>query len=217
MKKVLILLILTLLTGCTTEYNLTFNDETIIEEITINVDTKENLEELKTNNVHAIYDAISNHLYNVRYEEKKNLKAIYAYQYDLNNINRATYLNQCFDSFGFIKRADNDYIFSTSVGFKCINFSYTDMPSVKVTIKTNHRVEESNADKVERNTYTWNINEENADDKRIYINFKEVKEETLIDKFINNKTSIIVVSLVLFGIVIVALYIYITGKKNNEI
>ena len=217
MKKYLILMIILDLTGCTTEYNLTFDDEIIKEQVIINVDTQKNLDELKSMDIKAISDAHSTHSYKVTYEEKKKLRAIYSYTYNLNNINRAAYLNQCFDSFSFIKRGTDDYIFSTSTGFKCINFSYTDMPSVKVTITTNRRVSESNADNVERNTYTWHINENNANDKRIYINFKEVKKDTIMDKIIDNKISLIILGSILLLMIIVGLYIFIKGKKNNEI
>ena len=93
--------------------------------------------------------------------------------------------------------------------------------NVNIEIKTNHVVIENNADQVVDNTYIWNINNENADSKKIYIKFGEVNERNFFEKILDfikeNKTMVIIVGIVVLGGTVTVIYIVIVSKKNNEI
>ena len=75
-------------------------------------------------------------------------------------------INSCFDAFSFVTN-NNDYILSTSKGFKCMFVDYNEVDSVEIIITSNHEIIESNADELKNNKLIWNINDENAKDKQI--------------------------------------------------
>lgn len=214
MKKIFLILVLLLLSGCSVDYNLSYIDDEIIENITLTVDNASQIEELKSNNIYAIADASSLIKYNINYERKK---AIYSYTYSLDSFNRANYVNQCFDAFGFVKKNEFEYVLSTSKGFNCMNYSYIPVDGYTIKITTNHEVIESNADSVKRNEYTWNINNDNASNKAIYIHFGKVKERTILDWIYENLLSIIIIGSIFIIITTAVGYIVVKSKKNNEI
>jgi len=211
LKKIFLVLIVLLLSGCSVEYRLNFNDNNLEEIVTLNImnNEKNKIEELKQNQVYAISDVMSQQLYDVTYEDNK---VIYKYNYSFETIKRALYINQCFDAIGFTKEND-EYIILTSEGFNCMNYSYVPVDGVTVKITSNRKVIDSNADKVNNDEYIWEINDQNASKKSIYIKFGEVKKS-----FFNKKTiGIISLSIIVFSVISVIGYIAIQNKKNNAI
>ena len=84
-----------------------------------------------------------------------------------------------------------------------------------VNVRTNLTVLESNADKVNGNVYTWNINDQNYTNKPIYIKIeKERYQEPFISQFIS--IIVIIITFVMIGILIYFKAIR-KHKKNNKI
>ena len=214
MKKIFLILVLLLLSGCSVDYNLLYIDDKITENIILIVDNESQIHELKKNDIYAIADVISLIKYNANYQSKK---ATYDYTYSLESFNRANYINQCFEAFGFVKQNEKEYIFSTSKGFKCMNYSYIPVDEYKVKITTNHEVIESNADIVKRNEYIWQIDTSNAENKSIYIHFGDIKKRTILDLLYENMVSIIIIGSILLVVASTIGYIVVKSKKNNEI
>lgn len=223
MKKFIVLILVLFLTGCDVTYKLEFIDDDLTETISLTIPTSEEnkIEQLKNAKIYAINNSISQQLYNATYDEGLfNFNAKYVYTYSKESFRHALYATECFDAFGFTSQDDN-YILSTSEGFKCMSLYYYFADNVNIEIKTNHLVIENNADQVIDNKYIWNINNENADTKKIYIKFGEVQTRSFLQKIIDfikeNKIAVIIGgSIILIGSTIV-IYIVIVSKKNNEI
>lgn len=224
MKKIIILFLsLIILTGCQIKYELQFEDENLIENI--NVELKKNdenkIEEIKKYKVYSAFDNNYQKLYKVNYNEGiNNFNANYQYTYNFDEFRHALYIKSCFDAFSFVTSNDN-YILSTSQGFNCMFVDYNKVDNVEVVINSNHEIIESNADEIKNNKLIWNINDDNAESKSIYVKFGSVKQLSFFDKilkFINNNflTFTIIGGLFLI-IVITVMSIIIIGKKNNEI
>ena len=224
MKKLICVLILVLfLTGCDVSYRLEFIDDDLTETINLTIPTSEEnkINQLKNSQIYAINNSISQQLYNVDYNQGLfNFNAQYIYTYSKESFRHALYANECFEAFSFAQQ-DNNYILSTSEGFKCMSLYYYFADNVNIEINTNHVVIENNADQVVDNTYIWNINNENADSKKIYIKFGEVNERNFFEKILDfikeNKTMVIIVGIVVLGGTVTVIYIVIVSKKNNEI
>ena len=224
MRKIICVLILTLfLTGCDVSYRLEFIDEDLTEKIslTIPINEEKSIDQLKNLKIYAINNSISQQLYNVDYNEGLfNFNAQYIYTYGKESFRHALYANECFEAFSFVQEDDN-YILSTSEGFKCMSLYYYFADNINIEIKTNHVVIENNADQFDDNTYIWNINNENANSKKIYIKFGEVKERNFFEKIVDfikdNKTIFIIGGTVALAGSIIVIYIVVVSKKNNEI
>ena len=165
-RYIMLLLILLLSSGCTAVYNLELKDDTFNEKITINSDEK-NIPYFKNNSFYAIIDGASNFK---KYDKKiKNNVINLSYKYDGLEYNKATALSSCFEAYNVIKE-DNYYIISTSKGFNCATEEDTVLlDSIKIEIKTNHKVKDNNADEVKGYHYIWNLNKNNYKDKKIYV------------------------------------------------
>ncbi len=222
-KIILLLLTIFVLSGCQVKYDLEFKDDSLIENINISLDKKlENqINGLKKFKAYANFDNKYQNLYNSEFYEKgSSFVANYNFNYNFDQFRYATYINTCFDAFSFLEQ-NGEYIISTSEGFKCMVFEYSKVDSVQVNIKSNHVVIESNADVVDNDVYTWNIDDDNASNKRIYIKFGNVKEYTLLEKIgMYIKENILMISII-FGILITIMLtlsiIIFISKKNNEI
>ena len=224
MKKLFCITILVLfLTGCDVSYKLEFIDDDLTETITLTIPASEEkaINQLKNSSIYAINSSISQQLYNVDYNQGLlNFDARYVYTYSKDSFRHALYANECFDAFSFVQQ-DNNYVLSTSEGFKCMSLYYYFTDSVNVEIKTNHLVIENNADRVVDNKYIWEIDNENADSKKIYIKFGQVNKKNFFEKILDyikeNKAMVIVIGIVVLAGTVTVIYIVIVSKKNNEI
>ena len=224
MKKIIFLsLLLLIVTGCDVQYELEFNDETLNETIQVTLDNsmEREIEQIQNRQVYAIFNNYDQNLYNVDYSKGlTNFKATYTYTYEASNFNQSLFNNNYFDAFSFVKQ-DNNYILSTSEGFKCMTVEYFPIENLNLTLTTNHEVIETNADKIEGRKYIWEINNNNADEKEIYIKFGEVRQrnffEKIIDYIIENKFTFIVAGTIILLLGVSVTTIIIISKKNNEI
>lgn len=224
MKKIIFLsLLLLIVTGCDVQYELEFNDDTLNETIQVTLDNsmEREIEQIQNRQVYAIFNNYDQNLYNVDYSKGlTNFKATYTYTYEASNFNQSLFNNNCFDAFSFVKQ-DNNYILSTSEGFKCMTVEYFPIENLNLTLTTNHEVIETNADKIEGRKYIWEINNNNADEKEIYIKFGEVRQrnffEKIIDYIIENKFTFIVAGTIILLLGVSVTTIIIISKKNNEI
>lgn len=205
MKKLLMVMLLILVSGCSCKYNLSIKNAQIKETLTINGVTTGIPEQADLVN-------ISTHEYS------KNLNGnILEYQtsYYLNNYKTSDFLT-CFDSYTFLEE-ENNYILRTGKKFKCLPYQYNDFDilrydKLEITLTTNHQVLDSNADYVEKGVYHWFITADNVDDTEIY--FKISKDA---------KQPIIILALAVFMLIVgvIGFIAYLVAKskssKNNQI
>ena len=213
-KKILILIPLLLLTGCTINYNLEIDGDDLNETIAGSVtkeeyevkdtDTSENLIYTLLNyDQNALYDEDSVYL---RTQEDKGNKIDYNFSYKYNyNFDRSTIINNCFE-YHMINETEDYYYIKLSGKFYCM---YAKKIDIKVT--SNNAVLENNARKVSGNTYTWTIKDSDNVDILLNVSKKVTNTENKKAKKINTFQIVGAVVLVVLCAVTFILY-----KKNNE-
>lgn len=216
-KLVLLIIILLSLTGCSFEYNIKVNTNTITEENVVYIaNTNKNNIKQEVESLVNSYTGPTNSLgmYEQSVVEKNNEFGMsYKKTYDeLTDYNHSLSFSICYDSYKLIKEKEK-IIISTSKEFKCFN-KYKELDNVTVNINSELEVESSNADEVNGNIYTWNINKGNANNKPINLILKPNTEK------IENKKEIsvfllVLLAFILFGIII--LLIRLKGKRKNKI
>ena len=216
MKRLLILLSILLLTGCSVNYNLEIDGDLFKEEITGNIYKYEFDDISDINGDHNIYwllhdrqtaidDEDSFYEQNIN-EIGDNVEFNYKYNYN-NNYGASNILNKCFEKKTF-EETNDLYIVHLYGNFYC---QYAD--EIKVNVKTKLAVLDNNANRVEGNNYVWILkNDTNNVDIFMTVS-KNIESFTP-----NNEKSIftpyrITTLIILIVLVIVSLFIY---KKRNS-
>lgn len=217
-KNILLITMLIFLTGCSVNYNLKFNKDTIEENITINVENeqeKQNTKYFENRDFYAIIDAKTESQY--RKEKDKNSNYNFSYEYSLKDFKNSRFTS-CYDAYTL---TDDDGIISlnTSKKFKCLTYDYNNIDNLTINITTDYKVVETNADEVEGNTYKWNINKNNSENKPIKFSYNVNKKRriTLSEFLKENKLSIIIALIALSLFVLITISIYIKHKRVNKI
>lgn len=216
MKKILLLIIVLLLSGCTVEYDLEFNDLTVKEKIKIGPIDKLYENELNYLTPYAILNNHQQELYEVDYSnEFLHLN----YTYLVNDFRLSETFNDCYELSNF-SYDDKYYYILTSKEFKCLSFEKNEAKEIKIKFKTNHKVVNSNADSIENDTYVWIINENNKKNKPIEIKLekdakkKDNKKEKILD---GDFFNIFTISIIIFIIcIIIYKYLMNRSKKINK-
>lgn len=201
MKKILIIFILLLVSGCSCKYELSINYSEVEEKLVINGVTTEIP-------IQADLKNFSTH----EYDKKLNGEELtYQTTYSLSSFSKSDFLT-CFDSYVFLEE-EGTYTIRTGKKFTCLPYQYNDFDvlnydNLEIVISTNNNVIEHNADKVESGKYYWNISKKNINNSEIYFKFsqKEKKDMNML------------ILIVFFGIVIVGAFIayMIIGSKSNK-
>ena len=231
-KKLLLVLVLFgsfLVTGCTVDYNLSFNDSELKETININLigseNTEENIEKMKYSLENEAVAISKRGIYKI-YEfsdkqDKDKYIGSFTYNYSTTEFNDAHIIRQCYDSFNFVK-TEKGYQLITSDIFRCGSYSYMMVDKYTITITTNHKVIENNADQVDKNKYIWVI-ENNNDSVNINKPIKIVfSNETNLEQLSNDLASnskiitFAVIGIISCAIIIVTIVFVIKSKKNGN-
>lgn len=213
-KKIISLFFILFLTGCSnqTTYNLKINDNQIKETINVALPDTDYERALKLNNLFDILPyqitdpagkdvieyiktndlRVSDEL-DATYTKKitkKNLKL--SHDFTLYKYKDALIPRRCFEKIYF-DETDDYYVINGYNQFKCVLDEET-----SVSIQTNYRVIETNADKVAGNKYTWIYNQENKDNHELYIQFSKTNKR----KYINYPIvlGIMIILIILLGI-----------------
>lgn len=167
-RKLELLFILILLSGCTVNYNVKFDGSTVYESIDGTVSNFELLDDENRTDVNPYYYRLyfdqspliddDNVLYKKEIKDLDNEKSFnFSYTY-FNNFSKSKIINYCFSE-KVIDEDDSYYHIKLSGDFNCL---YSD--SVTINVTSDYKVFEHNADKVKGNTYTWIIDKNtNAD------------------------------------------------------
>ena len=146
-------------------------------------------------------------------EDNNNFGMSYKKNYDtLNDYNNSLSFSICYDNYKLIKEKDK-IVISTSKRFNCFN-KYSELDDVTINIDSSLEVESSNADEVNGNIYTWNINKSNADNKPINIVLKPNTEQK------EKQRQLSVVLLVIAAFILLGIIVFLIrskGKRKNKI
>ena len=220
MKKILLLFICVfLITGCDVNYSVTINeDETFDEKITMSfvktTSDGNNLKIAEDNKTPISVSPNENKFYNSEIIDKGNTyDMVYSYKHDINSVKQAYFIANCYPKLN-ITNSDEEIMINTGNGFACfIGDDGLRADSMTINLTTELKVLDNNADKINGNTYTWIVNENNYLDKSVYFRLQK-KPNLDVDK--NNASylmAIVVLSIVIMGFLI---YLFVRYKKNKN-
>ena len=210
MKKIFIIVVLIILTGCNATYKLEFRDNVLKEKISIQGN---NLKYFTDNKFYAVMDGASNF---VEYTKRvKNNSVNFNHNYSFKNYSNATVLKTCFNAYSIIEE-DDYYILSTSKGIKCaVEEDSVLLDNLKIVIKTNHVVEESNANSNGKKSYeyVWEFDKNDYNDAKIYMKLYK-------DKYVfNYNNEFVILISIIAGIILTILFtafIIVRKVKNAQ-
>lgn len=217
-KKILISMICLLLTGCSVDYTLDFDNGDIREKIIYEFDediykTAETMEgdsfyiekELLEENILALKD------YDSYYDKKIDIignKSIVTlnYVYTYKNLISSYLINKCFENV-IILNEENTYSLSLSGSFAC--FSSED---IQLKISSKNKVLSNNADYYQDGYYIWNLKIEDAEHEiKFLISKKELSDG--ISSFKLDGIKIIVIVLLIIGL---GAYLFVKNKISRD-
>jgi len=219
-KNVLLLLfLLSFLTGCTVEYDLEFDGYKFKEDVKIGPFDSNKVADFEYLTPYSIYNNDYQEFYDMDYSnDYLNLQ----YTYDFNKYKMAESLSSCYDTYSISYDEDYYYIL-TSNEFKCLSYEGYNINEIKINFKTSYEVVEINSNYVDNGVYTWIVNAGNSKSSPINIKLKrEALEENINETEENNNSFDIIQYIVLVGvlgvlILIVYLYIRKKSKETNEL
>ena len=225
-KKLLLIIIIILmlcLTGCSSEYNLTFRGNTVTEEIVSTIDNSEissqnianQKAEIKLNNKLAsfiendqyVFEDNNTIVYDKKVETKGDKKIVtLRYNYTLSDYLDSKVYNTCFDE-AYIGNYENGFLIIFKGKFYCSGGG-----QVKVNVKTDKFVVDSNATSISKDgVYSWIINKSNEDNTELFlfVTNEEIKK--------NNANTIVLVILILvfLGITGFGVYYFLFRNRNK--
>lgn len=223
-KKCIVLLLLFLISGCDVNYNITVSNDSVMESSNFYFDVSDinsneyydgkhntsNLPKFIDSNYRQDYFA---YIYSFN-DLSKYSKSISSdnngfnlkFNYDLEKFGGSNIFNACKKSNYTVD--DKNIVIDVSDVSNCFyNDSYGSLNSIKINIKTDLKVLKNNADSVNKNIYTWNINRDNYRNKKIYIKIK--KKIRYDNVFIGVGFLCIVILFMIF-------IIFIIKKKNLQ-
>ncbi len=226
MKKIIILMLFIILTGCNAKYNLEYIDGEFKEDLNIlNGKSKElngiPIDEYLNYNISINYLddqeelALNENLNKYKFYNKSLIDD--GSNYGI-NLNYKFSQSEISDSFIMHILFNSIIINNSKLKFSDINnvfTNYEDLKNIEISFKTDKIVENSNADKVEDDVYYWFINKNNYKDKEIEILFNEEETRAKFEKINNIKYEVVI--LILLLVLIIAVFIfYIKFKKANK-
>lgn len=232
MKKMFLLLCILFLTGCDVVYNVDINDNEIIEstdfyayesdnvEVNINPDGTvdkfaPSLDVLVDDYLDTEYNAfyhnsVNKNTYTINKLEDEfgmNLK----YKFNYKNYSDSSLLNSCFKDISVSEKGN-----ALTLDFKDASIcfskdSYKRLGSVKININTNLKVSDNNADSINGSVYSWEINEENAEGKEIFIKLSNSI------KYVNYVGYLLMLGVIIVLIVLFIMFVRKRSEINNQI
>jgi len=248
MKRIKMLLIMILIsiisTGCSVEYNLEINSNTIKEQIIVNdnitskrtsedilkhynkwyptyVNYIKNGESIPLPNFNTKVDGIE--YYNKSIVETNNgYKYTYSYDHDIEEYYDAYVLANIFMDTTVQKTYSALVLKTSKENFLC-NYDYFDSLKVNITIEPkDYKVNYNNADSVNNNTYSWIINRNNCKNSQIILtlnkNFDDITNKNdikdKIDK--NNDYAMYILCGILLILILIGYLIFKKIKAKTE-
>ena len=215
MKRIIVVLIsLLLLTGCTIDYNLVIDKDSIKETITGTASKEEYEVREEDSGLNLFYTYINDDINPLISGDGLYTKDINEidnginYKYDFiykNNYDKSKIINSCFENSN-VKETDTYYSIELSGEFYCL---YSD--KININVISNYAVLENNAKEVNGNKYSWVIDD--SSNVNIFLNIsKEIKyEESSKTKFIS---TFQLVGLIIF-VVLTGITYFLYRKKNS--
>ena len=220
-KPIILLIILSILSGCSAEYNIDIKDKSVLEQLNINNIDVNNFKNINLPIDHEVdeYDVFEKKDETLEYYDIaiKNDVVNISYNFHTNNYNTSMLFNSCYENTVYTKD-NHEILINTSNKFLCFD-AYEELDDLKIKITSKYKLIETNADKKEKYNYYWYINKENKDNKKIYLRLDTTTViKTIFEKLtdIGLITPLILVSVILITLIIIRL-VKIVGERRNKI
>lgn len=180
-KVFLSILICLFLSGCTARYEVTINNDSIEDNIFV-IESNKKIEEATDDETDTFYNKLGDFEKDFDFYQRElgsdvnNTWYKYNYNFNFDEYDVMSVLGRCYDNFSL--KTDKTIKLETGKKFSCFEY-YSDITEYQIIIKTDYKVLNNNADKVNDNLYIWNINKENYNYKSISI---EVDKEEVAPK-----------------------------------
>ena len=227
-KKIFIISLIFILTGCSVEYDLTINEDYSISEKVVAQEKTKKMESLtKSKGDNAV-----NYLYNMF--KRNNITPTINTVTDISNTYTTVFtshddINEYASNFKSdifkkvdVEKKNNIVTFTANQTIPLGNNSNYSLIYDDLTIKINipFKVIEHNADSVVGNNYIWKIDKNNKI-KNIKVTYNEGSKKNSININVNNKTynisyAIIIISGIILTVAIIIVIVVINNKKNNS-
>lgn len=224
MKKKFILFIMCffLVTGCDVKYDLTIDNDTFDETVTMSFlksqTTYDDVSIYLENKTPISYNT-SDIYYDSSIEEDDNYyDLIYNYKHDFNGFIQSYFVTNCYPDFS-IESNDKRITLYSGSQFMCFEgYDGLKADSVEINITTKLKVLNNNADEVNGNTYTWNIDDSNYENKPIEMTLEKAFQiEDVVSQSEASYLSFIIVTIIILVALVVVLFVKHKAKKNNNI
>lgn len=221
LKVTAFLILIFTLTGCSAQYNLTIDDKNIDENTILQFSKSQYTSDEITSYVSEKISITQEPQETEKYESTKteddnNYYINYNHLFSTDNFIKSYFVTKCYKNVE-LKKSFNTMTLSTGNLFSCIYIDDMNIPleSVQINITTKLKVNQSNADKVSGNTYTWNINKNNYTNKSINMIMETPKDNTALIK--STKETIWIYAIFIIPVIIVIVYLLWKKKKINKI
>ena len=230
-KYIFVLLVLSLLlAGCSAEYNLEIDEDSFKESVNIYY-PKSEFTKAEINNIVASKTPITQDFDQIEFynnsvkENSQNYIVNENYIHSIDTISDSYIITTCYSG-NVIKKEYDKLIIETEDEFGCIYADAEDdseegmdvgvsVDHAVINITTKLKVISNNADTVNNNTYTWNIDKENYQNKPIYMEIQLDERNQIVGAFQIQLGLILLAVILIFGCIF--FYLNKKSKKNNSI
>jgi len=212
-KKLIILILILLLTGCSAKYDINFGKDKIEDKIEIFEDStkvnKANEEETdEINNLIIDWENGYDHYKRELYSTDTIDGYRYTYEFDYDEYDAMSQIRKCYDDFKLTY--DKEIKLTTSKEFLCGTY-YPDTKQIEINITSEYEIKSSNADKKDKNKHTWIINKDNYKNKPITITINKNKEYTE-----KKESKIEIKKIIVTSIFVILIIVLIKRKRRNN-
>lgn len=225
MKKIYIVILVFILSGCSVRYEIDIDRSVHLnEKIKVQALNEEEVEKIKNysgklpisieiDDSMAFKKKLSGIDYYSIKKNSKNTDISFNYNYNVDKFNEDVFARTCYEYVTAMSSEDN-LVLSTSNKFLCFE-KFENLDEVIVTVTSKYKLRETNADVVEKHKYQWMITRENANNKYLYLSLDTTERDlTFWERLIEGEyTNMFTISLLLF---IVGMFIYWFLKKKGE-
>lgn len=194
MRKIIIIIILLLTTGCVANYEVTISEDSFTEVLSMSESNELNIDQ--------IFKEYTPYEYNLEYNPRQNKREADKIYYEKDMIddvinlkykgiisiyNKSGIVNSCFDNFSASEYEDRYTIKATN--FTCFN-KYPNLTEINLKVKIDSEIISTNGKK-ESDGYSWLINKKNSEKTSIEIDIPLEKVEVgkinnYLENFSNN-------------------------------
>ncbi|MBQ9024069.1 MAG: hypothetical protein IJ105_02470 [Bacilli bacterium] len=227
LKKITILLLIIISTGCSVEYNLTINEDYSISEKVTALENTKKMESITRSkgeqSVTYLYNMFKRDNENINFtsnESSDNTSATATTTHNSIEEYSSKFKSDVFNKVNVTKNNGIVSLTTTQTTPLSDNDSYSLIyDDITIKIYVPFKVLENNADETSGDTYIWKI-KKNDELKTIKLTYDENSKKNNVNIKINNKTFsinyvIITISGIILVIAVIVLIVVMKNKKNN--